>query len=522
MTPRLRVVHVALAATVATPSDGDLWPAAWADDDWLYTANGDGCGFAPTGWSDLVVNRVDGTPASGLTGERLAAGEDVAPIWGNPAHYNRKPTGMLAVDGDGDGRDELYLAVQDLRCGEGPGIFDDAPTATIVRSDDRGRTWSWPAEPMFTGHAFTTVMFLDRGRSNGGSDVVFAYGLDGNWRASYAGTVPHPEGLLLARVPASSVQDVTAWEFFAGFDAGGTPTWGGLDAREPVLRDATRRDYPGAPLEGPVETTVISQGGVTWNPGLGLYVYSSWSEYTFEFWTAPEPWGPWEHAHSRDFGTFPWDGPRSPLAKHGGYATTIPSKFISADGRDAWLQSNWFWPATTVGGNSYHYSLRPVRLDPGVDADPDRPATDAEGLERDGIPLVARARDGRESVLNDGDRDAAEDSWGGPAGAEDCWGYTWPSPRWISRLVYVTGPRDVLGGWYADTPRVEVRDADGWRPARDVRVDPAYPGDATALEQRVYTFDFAADLVDGVRIVGRPGGSGRYTSIAELEVSYRS
>lgn len=55
-----------------------------------------------------------------------------------------------------------------------------------------------------------------------------------------------------------------------------------------------------------------------------------------------------------------------------------------------------------------------------------------------------------------------------------------------------------------------------------LRVAPGYPGDVTALEQRVSTFDVAADLVDGVRIVGRPGGSGRYTSIAELEVSSRA
>lgn len=27
-------------------SDGDLWPTTWADDDYLYTANGDGRGFS--------------------------------------------------------------------------------------------------------------------------------------------------------------------------------------------------------------------------------------------------------------------------------------------------------------------------------------------------------------------------------------------------------------------------------------------------------------------------------------------
>ena len=69
---RLRVAHVDQANTVLTASDGDLWPAAWADDDGLYTAAGDGTGFARHGWSDILVCRIDGTPSTGLTGERLA------------------------------------------------------------------------------------------------------------------------------------------------------------------------------------------------------------------------------------------------------------------------------------------------------------------------------------------------------------------------------------------------------------------------------------------------------------------
>jgi hypothetical protein len=55
--------------SLATASDGDLWPVCWADDDSLYTANGDGTGFgtgAPE--ADIVVSRVTGTPETGLAG----------------------------------------------------------------------------------------------------------------------------------------------------------------------------------------------------------------------------------------------------------------------------------------------------------------------------------------------------------------------------------------------------------------------------------------------------------------------
>ncbi|NYE18373.1 DUF4185 domain-containing protein [Microbacterium immunditiarum] len=513
---RLRVAHVDQANTVLTASDGDLWPSAWADDGALYAAAGDGTGFARHVWSDIVVNRIDGHPETGLTGERLSDGDAVAPIW-QPGSFNRKPTGMVAVDGNGDSRDELYLAVQDLRMPDAVGGFDEAPTATVVRSDDYGRTWTWPRDPMFSDHVFTTIMFLDLGQSNGGSPWVYAYGIDGNWRTSFAKLVNDPTRLFLARVPAASVQDRATWEFVSAFEADGTPAWSrDITRRIPVLVDE-RRFYPTPAFgNGAHDFTCIAQGSVVWNPGLGRYLYSTWSEYTFEFFEAPAPWGPWRLLHSHDFGHFPWHGPRSPLAKHGGYAPTMPSKFISPDGRDLWLQSNWFVPASSRGGRAYCFGLRRVRFDPGQAA-----VTAASGnLARclDASPLVSRVREGHESVLADGRRDIAEDSAFGPGSGEDVWGYEWPSPRRFDRIVYAPGPQDSLGGWFADGPRVEVRVDGRWMPVLRVTVKPPYRNDFTALEEDEYVFTFAPVTADGVRLTGTAGGPLRYTSISELEV----
>lgn len=510
---RLRVAHVEQANTVMTASDGDLWPSAWASDGALYAAAGDGTGFGRHGWSDILVNRIDGSPETGLTGERLSDGDAVAPIW-DAQRFNRKPTGMVCVSIDG--RDVLFLAVQDLRCTEGPDMFNEAPTATIVRSDDLGRTWSWPTEPMFTEHTFTTVMFLDLGQANGGSEWVYAYGIDGNWRTSFSKLVADPTALYLARVRKERVQERGAWEFFTGADPDGTPLWAhDIEAKQAVLEDH-RRHYP-KPAFGweAHDFTGIAQGGVVWNPGLGRYLYSSWSEYTFEFFEAPEPWGPWNLLHSHDFGHFPWHGPRSPLAKHGGYAPTMPSKFISADGRDLWLQSNWFVPASSRGGRAYSFGLRRVRFDPGTDVE----ASATGNLALSGAwPLVSRVREGQESVLNDGSRELAEDSAFGPGHGDDFWGYTWASPRRMSRLVYAPGPQDSLGGWFAEGPRVEVRVDGEWRPVEGLQVAPAYPNDFTALEADEYVFTFTPALADGIRLIGEPGGALRYTSISELEV----
>ena len=512
---RLRVAHIGQANTVVTESDGDLWPSAWADDDALYTAAGDGTGFARHGWSDIVVNRVDGTPAAGLAGERLADGDAVAPVW-DPSGYNRKPTGLVAVDGDSDGQDELYLAVQDLRCGDVPTVFDEAPTATVVRSDDRGRTWTWPPAPMFEHHVFTTVMFLDLGRSNGRHATVYAYGIDGNWRTSHSKVVEDPTRLFLARVPADRVQDREAWRFVSGLDADGTPRWSAdVEDRHPVLVDE-RRHYPTPYVPGAFhDFTGIAQGGVLWNPGLRRYLYSTWTEFTLELYEAPAPWGPWRHLHAQDFGHPPWHGPRSPLATHAGYAPTMPSKFVSADGTRLWLQSNWFGGASSRGGRAYHFGLRPVVLDPGspevVDDTGNLALTDA-------WPLTSRVREGQECVLNDGRRDIAEDSAFGPGTGEDVWGYTWPAPRRMDRVVYCPGPQDSLGGWFADGPRVEVRVDGEWRTASGLAMEPPYPNDMTALQGDAYTLSFDAVAADGVRIVGEPGGHDRYTSVAELEV----
>ena len=50
-------------------------------------------------------------------------------------------------------------------------------------------------------------------------------------------------------------------------------------------------------------STVIGQGGVVYDEPLNRYIYSSWSgNNDFEFYEAPEPWGPWNLFMSKDFG----------------------------------------------------------------------------------------------------------------------------------------------------------------------------------------------------------------------------
>jgi len=337
--------------SVSTPSDGDLWPSCWAKDGNLYAANGDGKGFSLDGpFSDIAVSRIEGTPPK-LTGETVARGDDIGTIWSGPG-YNRKPTGMVCVD------DTIYLAVQDLALD-----FNDVPAATIVKSTDGGRTWTWDkSKPMFDDHVFTTVWFADFGR--GGQDApdryVYAYGIDGNWRDSFDDTVEDPQDVFLARVPRTKVQERKSWTFWTG-----NGRWSkDIADRKAVLHDGRRLYRQTYDPNHISDMSVISQGGVTWVPGLRRYLYASWTEYTYELYESPTPWGPWKHFMSKDFGGYPWDA-----TQYGGYGTTMPSKFLSEDGRTIWLQSN-VCPCGGGGASVYHYSLRRLHLTPAADGAP--------------------------------------------------------------------------------------------------------------------------------------------------------
>ena len=510
-----------------TDSDGDLWPCAWADDGELYALNGDGHGFDRSQlFADVVANRISGTPETGITGERLAAGIDIAPIWGDSILYNRKPTGLVAVDGDGDGHDELYAAIQDLRFG--PGAFDDAPNASITVSRDYGQTWEPTDAPMFTDHTFTTIFFLDFGQSNAnasvlgpdGADYVYAYGLDFNWRDSFSDSVEDPTDLYLARVPIGSIQQRETWEFFAGLD-GESPTWNpDIDARVPVLTDE-RRVYPTLRQAGIHDMTVISQGSVVYNAPLDRYIYTSWTEYTFEFYEAPQPWGPWQLFLHKDFGGYPWSGDDAICAtpKNGGYATVVPSKFISEDGRTMWVQANWF-VGVGCGNPNYNFSLRQIRVEPFVATEPDNAPDPTRNLAtEDGVtPIEKSTQFGLEEVYNDGATDRSEDSLDFEDKPVDFWGYTWPRARTVNRVVYTTGEMRPNGGWFAGDLRVQVRQDFAWRDVDGLAVTPDYPLDDTTAPFTAYTFTFDETWGDGIRVIGAPGGSGFYTSISELEV----
>jgi hypothetical protein len=334
-----------------TLSDGDLWASCWGGDDNLYATNGDGRGFNffSFRYFDIVVNRISGTPPN-LRGSVVARSDAVGQIWNTNGFYNRKPTSMLCID------NTLYLAIQDLSID-----FDDAPAASISKSSDYGVTWTWDTSaPMFDNYQFTTMMFLDYGKNseNAIDEYVYIYGLDHNWRESVKRRVPDPLDLYLARVPKESILDRSTWMFFSGVNGDNHPVWSPIIShRVPVLSFDRQSYLSTSPLHY-VNLPALSQGSIVYNKPLNRYIYSAWTQYTFEFYEAPTPWGPWTHFLSKSFGTYPWTN-----AQHGGYATSIPSKFISEDGKEMWVQSN-VCPCGNAGMSDYQFSLRRLYVEP--------------------------------------------------------------------------------------------------------------------------------------------------------------
>lgn len=497
-----------------TASDGDLWPAAWSDDDMLYTANGDGKGFnlsAP--WSDIVINQItDGHPSTkNINGVRLASGDQVGQVWNDPYEYNRKPTGMISVDGD------LYLAVQDLSKGGGWRAFNDAPSATILKSTDKGKSWTWDkTKPMFDDYVFTTIMFLDYGKdseNNTSDEYVYAYGLDYNWRDSFIDTVEDPTNLYLARVPKTSIQDRSSWEFYTG-DLNGKAKWSkNIKQRKPVLRDERRVYNNNLHPTNPDNSTVLSQGSIVYNKPLDRYIYTSWTEFTFEFYESPTPWGPWKRFLSKDFGVYPWFNDH-----HGGYGAVVPSKYINEDGTEMWMNSNTF-----MGGlQRYSLSFRKLKVTPYQKTEPTNESSDlnlALPENSSNATPVSKysAHAGNLQYLNNGNKLQSVDNWNGERKQEDWWGYTWSQAYNMNKVVYTTGNMYPDGGWFNDI-KLQVRQDFKWVDVENLQGVPAYPNDNTAGKNQSYVFTFDKTWGDGVRIIGTPGGNATFTSIGELEV----
>jgi hypothetical protein len=348
-----------LKATIGEPIGyknlhGDSWTPTWADDDNLYSIADDTLGtpaqpisanlavYKITGnIPDIHVEVVNAMPEFGKLGDTKP--EDLA-CW--------KASGLTCIDG------VLYLAASRNRYMKPGGGFNIQQVfdSIIIKSSDHGKTWSTPpplGQAMFPGHTFGNPAFVQygkdgKGTKDGSDKYIYAVSNDGTWNNGNTMTV--------GRVPRDKIANLDAkdWEFIHGFedDSKGQPTY------NPVWRP--RHDYALYTFRSPGRTGV---GGVHYLAGIDRYItpqwhYPSlneipqrvaWNHSRFDLWEGPTPWGPWTLFHTQDFET------------QGYYNPTIPSKFISDDGKKFWIFAAGDF--TTSDHPYYTINMIPVTLE---------------------------------------------------------------------------------------------------------------------------------------------------------------
>ncbi len=279
--------------TIVRQAEGsDNFPITWADDDNLYTAYGDGWGFAPKTPEKLSLGfaKIIGAPPDFVgVNVRSATGEQKG-----QGAAGKKASGMLMVDG------VLYMLTR------------NAGNAQLAWSTDYGKSWEW-CDWKFTT-SFGCPTFLNFGRNYAGArdDYVYLYSSD-----SDSAYVPS-DRMVLARVRKDQIRNRDAYEFFQRLDAHGNPVW---------TKDVHQRGAVFA------HAGKCYRSGITYHPALRRYL---WVQILpgadprfkggFGIYEAPEPWGPWRTAYYTD----EWDvGP--------GETACFPVRWMSPDGKTLYL-----------------------------------------------------------------------------------------------------------------------------------------------------------------------------------------
>ncbi|MCP5515966.1 MAG: serine hydrolase [Verrucomicrobiales bacterium] len=265
----IRGVRWAPAETIRRFAPGsDNWPMATGPDGWVYTAYGDGHGFAPGVDRKLSLGfaRFRGWPdAFNTENVRSPSGE----CFGDGAR-GLKASGLLAVDGT------LYLLAR------------NATNATLAWSGDNARSWAW-ADWRFTS-SFGCPTFIEPGAGTTGATREWIYVLSPDADDAYTPA----DAQVLARVPQHAVREPENWEFFSGTDAAGNPRWSSAVAdRKPVLELPGRCYRPSVHFNAACGRYLLVQA----LPSPELDHRGGTNDLRFRgglaIFDAPEPWGPW-------------------------------------------------------------------------------------------------------------------------------------------------------------------------------------------------------------------------------------
>jgi hypothetical protein len=337
----------------ALPPDvvaGDTFMPAWADDGNLYLTSCDTGGWGVKSRSpghnfELGVFKGDPNLIGSLLGSVLGyavRGYDVNPMtaYGTENEVDSldgrswKAAGLTSVGG------VLYLSINRHNV-SGDATLGWADNGSILKSSDHGLNWTNhlgqlntpppidASGAMFPGSATPFLEFILYGRDgqaplvDRAQEFVYAYSTD-----SLA-----PSFARLLRVKRTDLPNLQAdqWQYFKGGDGNSDANWSSS------LGDA---------VSILSKTGGGTSGEIIYDAPLRRYVMVQWSGPGLFLHEAPHPWGPWTLVQ-----TWPTLDTRF---------TSIPNKFISADGKTLWL----FYASDPASDTTY--TLWMARLTLGV------------------------------------------------------------------------------------------------------------------------------------------------------------
>lgn len=374
------LVGVGFTGRHAEYTYADTWYPSWAADGNLYSP-----------WTDGIVNGLGSSSAGAdaTTGHATILGSDPLHLVvtnqgvfkSSPRPYEgRYPCGSLVYDGVWYyGTYCLHPSGQVRRDGIPYNWPWLGPFVGFRWSTDFGQTWTQtpctPEKPLFGEHALNgepvkigSPHFVDFGQAMRHSPDGKAYltghgasvGPEGR-RFAYNSWITGDEIYLVRVTPSiANMNDASQYEFFAGDDASGQPTWSkDFKAIKPI---AAWRDNMGCvtmTYDAPLKKYLlcVTDGGNT---------VSRFNTYLLE---SDRLTGPWKRVtYLKNFG-------------EQAYFVNLPSKFISADGRTLWLcfagnfSSGWGGIVfkSRPRGSRYGMCLQEIRL-----LAPDEPRGDGE------------------------------------------------------------------------------------------------------------------------------------------------
>lgn len=126
-----------------------------------------------------------------------------------------------------------------------------------------------------------------------------------------------------------------------------------------------------------------------------------------------------------------------------------------------------------------------------------------------------------EVLRDDADLPAYDSFDGANKLGEDFYGYEWDEPLKIARLKVQMGPRFHDGGWFESVGAQYLNEQGEWTPVEALRIEP--PFNADRMQKGGFRFElrFKPVITKGIRLIGKPGGSAEFTSVAELSVQDR-